>query len=283
MRGVQKLLAALLSAALIWSAASAVEAETTQQHGIRIRFSGRLEPQALPRHGTAPASVSLASRITPTSAGALPQLRRISIAINSVGHLDSAGLPRCRIRRIQPATSAEALASCRGALVGHGHFSADLKLPAQSPFPAQGQVLAFNGRFHDRPAVLAQIYGTEPAPTSFVLPFVIHRRAGGFGTVLESSLPALTGSWGYVTGVSLDLHRTFRRHGRLHSYLSAGCPAPAGFTGAVFSLAQAEFRFADVGAIRTTLTDSCRVALGSPAGLRGPAPRWSRPVGAPVD
>ena len=118
------------------------------------------------------------SRSTPRSPPPAPRRRRscarIAIAINRNGRFDTTGLPVCRLEDIQPSTTANALAACRGALVGEGHFSANVKLPEQSPFPSAGKVLAFNGRLHGKPAILAHIYGTQPAPTSTVLPFLIN-------------------------------------------------------------------------------------------------------------
>jgi hypothetical protein len=188
-----------------------------------------------------------------------PQLRTISIALNSHGRLQTRGLPRCRLGHINPSTSSEALSACRSSLVGEGDFSADVKLPEQSPFPSDGKVLAFNGRFGGRPAILAHVYGTSPIPTSYVLPFLIETTGGTFGTVLEAALPRVTGEWGFVTGISMRLDRTYSEHGRRLSYLSASCPAPVGFPGAVFALAKTTFSFDGGLRLSSVLNRGCRV------------------------
>jgi hypothetical protein len=238
---------------------TSASAEVVQKGNIRVAVQGGLSPKRLPRDGVAPISVSLGGRISTTGGGKLPQLTAISLAINADGELSTSGLPVCRIGKIQPATTAEAIQACGRALVGEGTFSADVRLPEQSPFPSRGKLLAFNGRLRGRPALLAQIYGTEPTPTSYVLPFTIERTPGRFGTLLTAQLPQVTGEWGYVTGVSLDLDRTFIRHGRRHGYLAAGCPAPDGFTSAVFPLLRAGFSFADGTDLTTTLERNCGV------------------------
>lgn len=225
-------------------------AEVAQKDGVRVSVTGRMIPTALPRAGSAPIAVSLAGRIIPTEAGALPKLERIAIALNSHGRLRDSTIPHCRLRRIDPSTSAEARRVCRSSLVGEGRFSADVKIPEQSPFPSKGKVLAFNGKLNGRPALLAHVYGTEPAPTSYVLAFQIASTRGTYGTTLTASLPEATGEWGYVTGLSLNLER---------SYLSAGCPAPAGFPGAVFPLLRTSFSFAGGIELRSTLNRSCEV------------------------
>ena len=174
---------ALLTAGLI--ASSPVGAEIAQKHGVRVSLAGSLTPKRLPRRGTAPVSFSVAGRIGSTGEARPPQLRTLRIEINRHGKLSARGLRLCRLGRIDPSTTREAKRACAAALVGTGSFSADVKLPEQSPFPSRGKVLAFNGRYRGHPAILAHIYGVDPVPTSYVLPFVIHNRRGTFGTVLE--------------------------------------------------------------------------------------------------
>lgn len=229
-----------------------------QEGNLRVAFDAQLLPHALPREREAPVTVQLAGAIRTTDGSTPPQLRQISIAINRNGRFDTRGLPVCRLHDIQPSTTVNALAACRGSVVGEGRFSANVKLPEQSPFPSAGKVIAFNGRLHGRPAILAHIYGTQPAPTSTVLPFLINDSRGTYGTVLEASLPRATGDWGYVTGLKMTLRRHFAYRGKGRSYLSAGCPAPAGFRRAAFPLARTSFDFAGGLTLVSTLNRSCR-------------------------
>lgn len=253
---------ALLLACLLALGAALVplaSAEVSQKRGVRVSVNGSLAPSKLPRKGAAPVAVSFGGKIGSTKAGGPPQLVKISIAINRHGKLDTRGLPRCRMGHIDPSTTDEAIAVCRSALIGEGSFSANVKLPEQSPFPSKGEVLAFNGRFRGKPAVLAHIFGTTPVPTSIVLPFMIDSTKGTFGTVLTASLPRVTGDWGYVTGINMTLKRNFAHRGKQRSYMSAGCPAPAGFRQVFFPLARTTFSFEDGLALTSTLTRSCRV------------------------
>ncbi len=229
-----------------------------RQRGVQVSFDGKLTPHVLPRHGTAPVGIVVDASVGATGGDDPPQLRRIAIAINRNGHFTSQGLPTCRIDQIQPATTENALAACRRSLVGEGHFSANVKLPQQSPFPSSGKVLAFNGKINGKPAILAHIYGTEPAPTSTVLPFVLRKSRGTYGTTLEASLPQATGNWGYVTGLRMNLRRRFSYRGHTRSFLSAGCPAAPGFPSAAFPLAKTSFAFADSLTIKAVLTRICK-------------------------
>jgi hypothetical protein len=252
--------------ALAWLALVALlpaaqsRAEVVQQGGIRATFAGELVPHTLPRVGSAPVTVSVGAKITPTAGSTLPQLRRIRIAINSNGHFEPKGLPVCRLRAIQPATTADALAACRGSLVGEGRFSANVLFSDQAPYPSAGKVYAFNSTLDGHPAILAHVFGTKPVPTSFTLPFELVATKGTFGTVLEASLPDVTGSAAYITGLQLRLGRSFSVNGHERSYLSAGCPAPQGFPGASFAFAKASLAFAGGSSIRSTLTRNCKAS-----------------------
>lgn len=245
---------ALLGGALCALALQATpgQADVSQKQGVRVTVKGDLSPRRLPRSGSAPVSVSVSGRIDPVGQGALPQLQRMSIAINSAGRLDLHGIPHCRINHINPSTNEQALAACRSSLIGEGSFSANVFLPEQSPFPSKGRLLAFNGTIGGRPAIFAHIYGTVPLPTSFVFAFRVKRAKGTFGTVLETSFPRATGDWGYVTGISLKLNR--------HRFIRAGCPAPVGFRKAFFPLLRTSFQFKGGLDLQSTLTKSCEAS-----------------------
>lgn len=235
------------------------QAEVEQKGNLRVTFAGEISPKKLPRQGSAPVEVAVAAEIASTQAGKNPpQLRKVTIAINRHGYLDPTGLPACRVGDIQPATTANALEACRESLVGQGHFSAKVLLPEQAPFPSRGKIYAFNGTYQGRPAILAHVYGTDPAPTSVTLPFTITRSGGTFGTTLSASLPQATSEWGYVTGLAMSLERRYSYRGKIRSYANAACPAPKGFPGAVFPFAKATFGF-EGRRLSSTLTRSCRV------------------------
>jgi hypothetical protein len=228
--------------------ASLAQGEVSQKDGIRVTVNASLAPKRLPRRGTAPVSVSVAGQIAPLGEGSLPQLKTMKIELNSAGQLDFKGIPHCRINHINPSTDQEAMAACGDSLIGEGHFSANVLLPEQSPFPSEGKLLAFNGTIGRRPAIFAHIYGTRPLPTSYVFAFGMKRQKGTFGSVLEASFPKATGEWGYITAISLKLNKRLVR---------AGCPAPGGLTRVPFPLARTSFDFDGGLSITNTLNRSC--------------------------
>ena len=250
-------LAALFCCALL-GLASIAGAETVRSGKLQVNFEGQLSPSSLPRSAQAPVRVAVSAKVSSTGAKAPPPMRQMTIAINKYGHLDTTGLPVCRLEQIQPATTDDALAGCRRSLVGEGRFLANVLLKGQAPFPSNGKVYAFNGELDGKPAILAHVYGTQPAPASFTLAFLISRAKGTFGTTLTANLPPVNDGSGYITGISLNLGKSFNDHGRHRSYITASCPAPKGFPGAVFPFARASVGFQGGKTLSSTLTRSCK-------------------------
>jgi hypothetical protein len=249
----------LLAALLLLAIASAARAELTASGDLVVKFSGDISPNALPRNSRAPVSIDVAGAVRTLSGRRPPTLRRIEIAINRGGRLDARGLPVCHRAQIQPSSTAEARANCGAALVGDGSYDADVAFPEQSAFPSHGRVLAFNAVAGGKRAILAHVYGTEPAPITRTIVFHIRESTGTYGTILTALVPESLNQWGYVTRFSLNLHRNFTYRGQHRSYLSAACEAPAGFPGATFPFAHASMTFADGRTLASTLTRSCRV------------------------
>jgi hypothetical protein len=246
-----------LAVTALAAGAAIAHAEVAQKGDVRVTFKGDLTPNRLPRTSLAPINVSVAAKITPIGE-AEPQLRKMSIAINRYGVIDTEGLPVCQLNEIQPATTADALAVCRRSLVGEGTFNANVPKSGRSPYPAEGKLYAFNGEVEGKPAILAHVYGVRPAPTSFTLVFLLTRSKGTYGTTLQVNLPKVTGE-GFITGISLDLSKSFSFKGKKHFFASASCPAPKGVKVAGFPFAKASFSFADGNKVSSTLNRSCKV------------------------
>lgn len=233
--------------------------EVKQAANLRLSVSGELSPHKLPRKGTAPIAVSVGWKIATTDGAPPPKLKTLKIEINRAGRFDLTGLPTCPYAKIQPATTERALSNCRSALVGRGRFSALVALAGQESYVASGQMLVFNGRQGKKPVLLGQIYSASPFANSFVIVFAFDQLAHGtYGTSLSATLPASLRTWGSLTEIQMRLARRFAYQGESHSFLSAGCPAPKGFSQAVFPLARTSFSFVGSPSQSLTLNRSCR-------------------------
>jgi hypothetical protein len=235
-------------------------ANLVQRGNLFVTFDGGISPTSLPRRALAPISVRIEGKIRVLAGDSSPALRRIEIKLNRTGRLDTRGLPVCSPAQVEATSTRIALGACGPALVGEGSYAAASSFPEQSPFPSSGHILAFNARSNGHPAILTHIFGTRPfSATRLVIFHLRHLAHGSYGTVLTSRLPASLNPKGYIKRISLRLHRTYTYRGARHSYLSASCAAPAGFSGAVFPFARASFGFADGRTLSSTLTRSCAV------------------------
>lgn len=252
--------AAILALAIALFLGTAVaHAELTASGDLFVSFSGGIAPNDLPRDRLAPISVSLTGKVRTLSGERPPALRRIKIALSSSGRLEARGLPTCRLNQIETSSSKQALAACGPALVGSGDYAARTAFPDQSAFPADGKILAFNAIVDGGRAIVAHIYGSDPAPTTRLVVFRIRHLRGTYGTLLVANLPALVNRYGYVERLTLDLHRVYTAGGRTRTYLGAACAAPAGFTAATFPFARATMIFSDHRRLSSVLTRTCRV------------------------
>lgn len=251
-------IAAVLLACL--PAGVAAARQFAQQGTLRVAFEAELLPHALPRERNAPVTVHLSGAIRTTDGSTPPQLREISIAMNRAGVVSAKGLPSCQAPELQQTSTEAALAACRGALVGRGHFAAHVDFVGTAVFPARGTVLVFNSSTKNRPGLLLHLYGSSPVRAAFVLPFKITRKSKGrFGTVFTTHIPRLASDKGYVTDIDLSIGRTYSYQGSKRGFISASCAAPAGFTSVPYELAKATFTFSSDQKLATRLPGDCSV------------------------
>ncbi|MGB7587327.1 MAG: hypothetical protein WBM00_01320 [Solirubrobacterales bacterium] len=256
---IWRLSLAIAAVAAVLLGVAMADAELVQRGDLRLSFDGRFAPQRLPRNRPAPITVSLSGSVVSTSESRPPQLRRISIALNRYGSFFTRGLPTCEAGRLETTSTQLALSRCGDALIGRGRFDANVDLSTVA-FPVEGKVLAFNGRAAGAPVILLHVYGTKPVAVTEVLPFRIsHPHSGTYGTVISARIPKIAADLGYVTHIELTLGRRYMYGGRMRSFLSARCAAPAGFPGALFPLARGSFTFAGGKLLTTTLTRGCHV------------------------
>ena len=240
--------------------ATVARAELTERGDLFVRFEGGINPTALPRTKRAPIAVEVGGTVKTLSGEEPPALRQIRIELNRGGVIDARGLPDCRHSELVAASPEQAMAACGGSLVGEGRYRAKTSFPEQTTFPSEGHILAFNGKYEGREAILAHIYGVNPVPMNQVIVFRIRRKAGTFGTVLTGRLSDSLNPHGYVASIDLRLFRVYAFHGQRRSYISAACAAPAGFGVASFPFARTSMAFADGRTLSSTLTRSCRVS-----------------------
>jgi hypothetical protein len=248
-------LALALVALLLSTGASA---ERVQSGNIIVSLNGGIAPRALPREGRAPVAVRLAGRVLTADRSSLPRVNWIRLELAWRGVLDTRGLPVCPGSRLTSTNTRQALAHCRTAQVGQGGLSAQVFLPGEPPLGVRARLVAFNGvTAAGRPAVLVHAYSKDP-PVAFVIPFSVHHKTGAFRTVLVALIRRSVGAWPHVADFHIVVSRKFAFQGERHSYLSASCPVPTGFTAGFLSFARATYTFEGGEQLTTTSVRSCR-------------------------
>jgi hypothetical protein len=200
---------AALGLLLLAGTATTVDGKLVSSGNLFVNFQGGIVPSTLPRSEAAPIEVRVAGKVRTITGAVPPSLSRIEISLNRLGRLDTRGLPRCTMRELVLATSAEALSECSDARIGTGFYRARTTFPEQARTPSHGKLLAFNALVGGHPAILAHVFGKFPTRSVNVIVFRIsHPQRGVFGTVLAGALPPGLTRWGYLKGISLRLHRS---------------------------------------------------------------------------
>jgi hypothetical protein len=238
--------------------AATAGAERSQDGNLIVSLNGGISPRKLPRDRRAPVAVRLAGRVQTSDRSPTPRVNWIKLELAWRGRLDTRGLPVCPQARLRSTNVRQARRACGSAAVGHGRLFANVFLPNQIPIRVHAYLTAFNGRTKGgRPEVLVHAYATQP-PISFVIPFHVHRGHGAFRTVLVALIRRDAGPWPHVANFQIVVSRHFKVDGRRHSYLSASCPVPHGFTAGFLSFARATYTFEGGNQLITESVRSCR-------------------------
>jgi hypothetical protein len=253
------IVAAFVTLVAVLATVGVAGGEEVQRGDLIVSLDGTLSPLTLPRDERAPVAVELSGRLRTTDGSPPPQVNRFELRLPRQARIDGRGLPSCTVSRLEYTTSAEAMAACRPALIGHGTLGADVKLPNQLPFPVEARVLAFNTRVGGGPGVVLHAFAGNP-PTAIVVPFAIRKGGGRLGTRLVAHLDRALGPWPRITAFDLRLFRRFVRDGEAASYLSASCPIPKHLTAGFFSLAQLSVTLPEGRRIGVAIARGCRAA-----------------------
>lgn len=190
-----------------------------------LNFGGGFAPKKLPRTHNAPIKFWGWGSIKTVDGTQPPALTRLIIEYDKHGHVETRGLPKCSVRRLENTIVRQARRNCPGAIVGTGFGKATVKFPEQAPIPASSPITIFNGpRIKRQPSVIAHAYTDVPAPTTFVVPIRIQRiNKGRYGYRVNAKIPAIAGGYGSPTFGRIKIERRWNFRGRKLSYVNARC------------------------------------------------------------
>jgi hypothetical protein len=196
-----------------------------QAGNIIVDGEGGFTPRALPRNVDAPITLFGRGEISTVDGELPPVLETIEFEFDKHGSVDTTGLPKCSIAKLQATTVPQARKLCPGAIVGTGHGRAVVKFPEQAPIPANSPITLFNGpRIGGDPSVLAHAHLTVPAPTTFIVPVRIETiHNGRYGYRVHAKIPRIAGGYGIPLAGSLRVGRKWTYKGKEHSFVNARC------------------------------------------------------------
>jgi hypothetical protein len=238
---------------LVAGTTTVASGEWVQLGSFKVTVDASFKPKELPAKTRAPISLRTEADFEMLDGTRPPALKSIVLDFDKNGTVYTRGLPTCTTGELESTTTADALASCKRALVGRGTIVAMVDLPDQGPLEASGPLLAFNGeRQAGDPVVILHFVAHVPTPTTFVVPGPITEAPGrGFGRRVTISMPPIAEGNGSLTHVEITVRRTWKHRGKKRSYVAARCA-----TG--YLLVGGKLAFADGTSIEGSLTRPCR-------------------------
>jgi hypothetical protein len=214
-------LSAILAASVA-AAAFAAKPVVVRAGNLVVTLNGGVSPTKLPKHKTAPITLSVSGSIATTDGSQPPAAKTVTVEFDKHGTLNAKGLPVCKQGQLQARTTAAAKKACPKAIVGTGKTTVRVAFPEQAPFTSTGPLVLFNGGVKGGKTTLyIHAYVNVPAPTALVTVVKTKKiHSAKFGYKSVATIPTIAGGSGSVTDFSLKVHRTFGHH---QSYLAASC------------------------------------------------------------
>lgn len=192
---------------------------------IVLTADGGFSPTRLPRHEDAPITIHGGGRISTISGALPPVLETIDVEFDRHGSVETLGLPRCSMAKLESTLTKQARKACPGAIVGRGRGRAVVAFPENPPIDVESPITLFNGpEKHGDPTVIAHAYTTYPAPVTLLVPIDIERiHKGVYGYRAKARIPKLAGGSGIPISGHLTIGRRWTYRGVERSYVNARC------------------------------------------------------------
>lgn len=245
--------AALAAAALasVGLAANLATAQVIKAGNLVATIDGKISPTKLPKAKPAPITLKLSGTLETADKTHPPAIKQIYLEFDRNGHLNTKGLPTCKVGKLQSTLTSQAKRACGAALIGSGRAEAEIAFPEQAPFSAGGPMLIFNGSKGNRQKLILHVYAKVPAPTTFVTTAVIGKGKGPYGISARVAVPTITSGQGSLIGFRSTIRKTFRHKGKKQSVLTATCKSGS-------LKAHGDFLFSGGPKLSGTVTRSCR-------------------------
>lgn len=188
-----------------------------------LRADGGFQPRALPRNDYKPIEFAGHASIASKDGSRPVPLRTAIVDFDADGRLSPRGLPSCAPEQIANATTAEARATCAGAIVGRGRIEAVISL-SSGLIEAGSPLTIFNGpRQNGMPTAVLHAHITSPGTQTFAILVPIERIKGEFRYRVTLDVPLIAAGLGSLSLIEVEIGRRFPFEGKRRSYVSARC------------------------------------------------------------
>jgi len=221
---------------------------------IVIIANGGFTPTTLPKHENAPIKLYGSAKFTTIDGTRPSPLRRLMIEFDKHGAVETRGLPKCSLKKLEATTTKTARKLCDGAIVGTGFGTALVELPEQKGIKASSPLTLFNGpQRNGNPTVLGHAHLDYPAPTTYVILIEIEKiNNGRYGFRTVANFPRIVNDYGSPLSGNLKIGREWTYKGKRLSYANAHCADGR-------LQAHAEFSFKNGDAVDGTVFRPCKV------------------------
>ncbi len=205
-------------------AAGAFGSAMVETRELRLKLNADFQPLYLPVHQFAPVEFEGYLDLTkPGGGGPPPTLQQVVVDFDRDGHLDVTGLPTCAPETIAQASTEEARALCKSAMVGSGKLEALVSLPG-GDVPTSSALSLFNGpRQEGHATVIVHARITVPVTQTYAFVVPIEKRPGEFRYRTTFNVPPLANGLAAITHINIRVGRRYTADGVKRSYVSARC------------------------------------------------------------
>jgi hypothetical protein len=224
--------------ALAVAATSGAMGDKVKAGEVEIEIEGSISPKKLSKKTPTPITLNVSGSIKSTNPAEKrpPALSTLALEFDKHGAINTKGLATCEVGKLQNTVTKQAEQACPSALVGKGKVEAEIKLPEQEAFAANGPLLIFNGKPQGgKPVLIFHVYANVPAPTTFVTSGVISKAHGKYGTSTLIKIPTIVGGQGSLTSFSAKIQKSWTSKGKKQNLLTATCPSGHLFAHGAFS------------------------------------------------
>lgn len=190
-----------------------------------VSATATMQPRELPKHGNAPITLSTVTRVGTHDGSTPPTLKTLLFYFDKHGTIDTKGLPRCTVRKLEGTTTAQARKRCASSFVGRGTVKTLVAMPSKAPFTMTSALSLFNGPpTGGNPTLIAHGYETVPSPKALLVSIPIERVSHGrYGFRAQVEMPEIAGGFGHPVLAEATVGATRKRKGKVVGYINAHC------------------------------------------------------------